>query len=302
MNDYKTCSKGKILLYGGSCYSGCLFSMDVINLGQTQKIKKLSELELRALWATYLEDKEANKALRDTLIIQYISLVKYVVGRIRVNLPSSIATDDLAGYGVEGLIDAINKYRLDKGAKFETYALTRIRGAIIDRVRSQDWVPRAVKQRLKEVQKATQELSAKLDRTPTTEEIAAHLEITTDKVREIVADAHKTSLMSLQEKKDLSNSDSTELIDTIQDKNATTPLDQLEEKDSKKELERALSRLPERERVILALYYHENMTMKEIGESIEVSESRVCQIHAQAIMKLRNLLTHNTPALNRSII
>lgn len=276
--------------------------MDVINLGQAQKVKKLSELELRALWAKYLEDKETNKALRDTLIIQYISLVKYVVGRIRVNLPSSIATDDLAGYGVEGLIDAINKYRLDKGAKFETYALTRIRGAIIDRVRSQDWVPRAVKQRLKEVQKATQELAAKLDRTPSAEEIAAHLEITPDKVREIVADAHKTSVLSLQEKKDLSNSDSTELIDTIQDKNATTPLDQLEQKDSKKELERALSRLPERERVILALYYHENMTMKEIGESIEVSESRVCQIHAQAIMKLRNLLTHNTPALNRSII
>jgi len=276
--------------------------MDVINLGQTQKIKKLSELELRALWAEYLEDKEANKALRDTLIIQYISLVKYVVGRIRVNLPSSIATDDLAGYGVEGLIDAINKYRLDKGAKFETYALTRIRGAIIDRVRSQDWVPRAVKQKLKEVQKATQELSAKLGRAPVTEEIAAYLEISSDKVREIVADAHKTSVMSLQEKKDLSNSDSTELIDTIQDKNASTPLDQLEQKDSKKELERALSRLPERERVILALYYHENMTMKEIGESIDVSESRVCQIHAQAIMKLRNLLTHNTPALNRSII
>ncbi len=288
--------------YKEGVISGCLFSMDVINLGQNQKIKKLSELELRELWAKYLEDKEANKALRDTLIIQYISLVKYVVGRIRVNLPSSIATDDLAGYGVEGLIDAINKYRLDKGAKFETYALTRIRGAIIDKVRSQDWVPRTVKQKLKEIQKATQELSDQLGRMPSTEELATHLETTPDKIQEIVADGHKVSVLSLQEKKDLSNSDSAELIDTIQDKNATTPLEQLEQKDSKKELERALARLPERERVILALYYHENMTMKEIGESIDVSESRVCQIHAQAIMKLRNLLTHNTPALNRSII
>jgi len=276
--------------------------MDVINLGQNQKIKKLSELELRELWAKYLEDKEVNKALRDTLIIQYISLVKYVVGRIRVNLPSSIATDDLAGYGVEGLIDAINKYRLDKGAKFETYALTRIRGTIIDRVRSQDWVPRAVKQKLKEVQKATQELSDKLGRMPSAEELAVYLETTPEKIQEIIADGHKTSVLSLQEKKDLSNSESTELIDTIRDKNASTPLEELEQKDSKKELERALARLPERERVILALYYHENMTMKEIGESIDVSESRVCQIHAQAIMKLRNLLTHNSPALNRSII
>lgn len=276
--------------------------MDVINLGQNQKIKKLSEEELKEIWVRYLEDKEANKALRDTLIIQYISLVKYVVGRIRVNLPSSICTDDLAGYGVEGLIDAINKYRLDKGAKFETYALTRIRGAIIDRVRSQDWVPRVVKQRLKMVQKATQELSDKFGRTPTAEELAEVLETTPDKIQEIVADAHKISVLSLYEKKDLSNSDSTELIDTIRDSSAVTPLEKLEEKDSKKELERALARLPERERVILALYYHENMTMKEIGESIEVSESRVCQLHAQAIMKLRNLLTHNTPALNRSII
>jgi len=276
--------------------------MDMINLGQNQRIKKLSELELRELWVEYLEDKEAKKALRDTLIIQYMPLVKYVVGRVRVNLPSSIATEDLAGYGIEGLIDAINKYRLDKGAKFETYALTRIRGAIIDKIRSQDWVPRAVKQKLKEVQQATQELSDKLGRKPSVEELAVHLETTPEKVQEIVADAHKVSVLSLQEKKDLSNSESIELIDTIQDKKASTPLEQLEEKDNKKELERALARLPERERTVLALYYHENMTMKEIGETIDVSESRVCQIHAQAIMKLRNLLTHNIPVLNRSII
>lgn len=276
--------------------------MDVINLGQNQKVRKLSEEELREIWIKYLEDKEKNKALRDTLIIQYLTLVKYVVGRIRVNLPSSIATDDLAGYGVEGLIDAINKYRLDKGAKFETYALTRIRGAIIDKVRNMDWVPRAVKQKLKTVQKATQELSDKFGRMPTTEELAVHLETTPDKIEEVIADGHKVSVLSLHEKKDLSNSDSTELIDTIKDDKASTPLEKLEEKDSKKDLEKALSRLPERERVILALYYHENMTMKEIGEAINVSESRVCQLHSQAIMKLRNLLTHNIPALNRSII
>lgn len=276
--------------------------MDVINLGQNQRVQKLSEEELRGIWAKYLEDKEKNKALRDTLIIQYLPLVKYAVGRIRVNLPATIATDDLAGFGVEGLIDAINKYRLDKGAKFETYALTRIRGAIIDKVRSMDWVPRAVKQKLKIVQNATQELSDKLGRMPSTEELAAHLETTPDKIEEVISDGHKVSVLSLHEKKDLSNSDSTELIDTIKDDKTATPLEKLEEKDTKKDLERALSRLPERERIILALYYHENMTMKEIGEAIDVSESRVCQLHSQAIMKLRNLLTHNIPALNRSII
>lgn len=276
--------------------------MNSINLGHTEKIKKLSEDELKEIWVKYLEDKEKNKGLRDTLILQYIGLVKYVVGRVRVNLPSSIATDDLAGYGVEGLIDAINKFKLDKGAKFETYALTRIRGMIIDKVRSQDWVPRTVKQNMKKIQQAKQVLSDKLGRAPSVEEMAEFLETTPDKIRNIVADAHKTSVLSLYEKKDLSNTDSGELIDTIQDKKADTPLEQLEQKDSKKELERALSRLPERERVILALYYHENMTLKEIGETIDVSESRVCQLHAQAIMKLRNLLTTDKPTLNRSII
>lgn len=276
--------------------------MDVINLGQNQKIKKLSEEELKDVWANYLEDKELNKGLRDTLIIQYLPLVKYVVGRVRVNLPSSIATDDLAGYGVEGLIDAINKFRLDKGAKFETYALLRIRGAIIDKIRAQDWIPRVVKQKMKMVQNATQILSEKLNRKPTAEELAEYLDTSPDKIRDIIADGHKTSVLSLYDKKDISNSDSTELIDTIKDEKTATPLEKMEEKDSQKQLERALSRLPERERVILALYYHENMTMKEIGESINISESRVCQLHSQAIMKLRNLLTHNMPVLNKSII
>ena len=276
--------------------------MDVINLGQNQKIKKLSEEELKDVWANYLEDKELNKGLRDTLIIQYLPLVKYVVGRVRVNLPSSIATDYLAGYGVEGLIDAINKFRLDKGAKFETYALLRIRGAIIDKIRAQDWIPRVVKQKMKMVQNATQILSEKLNRKPTAEELAEYLDTSPDKIRDIIADGHKTSVLSLYDKKDISNSDSTELIDTIKDEKTATPLEKMEEKDSQKQLERALSRLPERERVILALYYHENMTMKEIGESINISESRVCQLHSQAIMKLRNLLTHNMPVLNKSII
>lgn len=276
--------------------------MDVINLGQNQRIKKLSEEELKEVWVTYLNDKELNKNLRDTLIIQYLPLVKYVVGRVRVNLPSSIATDDLAGYGVEGLIDAINKFRLDKGAKFETYALLRIRGAIIDKIRAQDWIPRVVKQKMKMVQNATQILSEKLNRKPTAEELAEYLDTTTDKIRDIIADGHKTAVLSLYDKKDLSNSESTELIDTIKDEKTATPLEKMEEKDSQKQLERALARLPERERVILALYYHENMTMKEIGESINVSESRVCQLHSQAIMKLRNLLTHNMPVLNKSIV
>lgn len=276
--------------------------MDVINLGQNQKIKKLSEEELKEVWVTYLSDKELHKNLRDTLIIQYLPLVKYVVGRVRVNLPSSIATDDLAGYGIEGLIDAINKFRLDKGAKFETYALLRIRGAIIDKIRAQDWIPRVVKQKMKMVQNATQILSEKLNRKPTAEELAQYLETTPEKIRDIIADGHKTAVLSLYDKKDLSNSESTELIDTIKDEKTSTPLEKMEEKDSQKQLERALSRLPERERVILALYYHENMTMKEIGESINVSESRVCQLHSQAIMKLRNLLTHNMPVLNKSIV
>lgn len=263
------------------------------------KIKRLSDSELEALWSNYLEDK-LNKKYRDGLIVQYIYLTKYVVGRIKLNLPPSFSIEDISSYGVEGLINAIERFSPDKGARFETYALTRIRGTIIDKIRSQDWLPRSARKKIKDVKVAAENLKQKLGRSATSKEIGEVLGIDKEKVDAILAE--DTTVTSLYDKKGTSE-ESIEIIDTIEDTKAQTPLEQLEEKDAKKELEKALRRLPERERMIMVLYYNQNMTLKEIGETIEISESRVCQLHAQAIMKLKNILSSNRgQRLQKSIV
>ena len=270
------------------------------NLEHTKNQRKLSENEIQDLWKEFLIDK-TNKKNREALIMQYLPLVKYIVGRMRVNLPSTILTEDIAGYGVEGLISAIDRYSNDKNTKFETYAITRIRGTIIDKIRSQDWIPRGIRKRFKDIQQTSQLLQEKLGRQPSNQEIADQMELPLEKVEEAIAEMSKNSLMSLYDKKG-SSEDGVEIIDTIKDDRKAEPLEKLEEQDVKKELQQALLRLPEREKVILTLYYHNNMTLKEIGEAIDVSESRVCQLHAQAIVKLKNLLNSNSQRLKRSII
>lgn len=252
-------------------------------------IKRISDEELEALWKKFFEDR-SNKKVRDTLIVQYIYLTRYVVGRVKVSLPPTFSVEDISSYGVEGLIDAINKYTPDKGARFETYALMRIRGNIIDKIRSQDFLPRSARKKIKDVKQAQEQLRQKFGRPATSVEVGAFLGIEPQRVDQILSE--DTSIGSIYDKRGTSD-DSVEIIDTIQDEQRLTPAEVMEEKDVKSELENALKRLPERERMIMVLYYHENMTLKEIGETIEVSESRVCQLHAQAIMKLKNILSEN---------
>ena len=264
-----------------------------------KKINRLSDEELNTLWEKYLEDK-SNKAVRDKLIVQYIYLARYVVGRIKVNLPPTFSFEDIVSFGIEGLIDAIEKYHPSKGAKFESYALMRIRGAIIDKIRSSDWLPRTLRRKIKEVKIATERLKQQIGRAPTTREIADVMGMSEEKVVEIMSG--DVSVNSIYDKKGVGE-DSVEIIDTIEDENSSRPEDEIERVDAKKELEQALKKLPERERTLLVFYYHENMTLKEIGEAINVSESRVCQLHAQAIMKLRNILSSNrSERLNKAII
>ncbi len=252
-----------------------------------RKVVRVTDEELAELWRLYLADKN-NKAARDKLIVQYIYLTRYVIGRIKVNLPPSFSYEDIASYGVEGLIDAVEKYSPDRGAKFETYALMRIRGAIIDKIRANDWLPRTIRKKIKEVKETIAILKVELKRNPTNGEVADRMGLEKEKVDEILAS--DTGIDSLYDKKNLGD-ESVEIIDTIEDYKSERPEDAAEKKDAKHELERALKRLPERERMLLVFYYHENMTLKEIGEAINVSESRVCQLHAQAIMKLRNILS-----------
>ena len=270
-----------------------------LDFSSYNKIKRASNEELAALWTRYFTDHN-NKSLRDELILQYIYLTRYVVGRVKVALPPTFSYEDISSYGVEGLIDAVEKYTPKMGARFETYALVRIRGNIIDKVRSQDFLPRSVRRKIKDVKEAQDELKKQFGRAATNTEVANFLGIEKEKVEQLLAD--DTTITSIYDKKGASDGD-IEIIDTIEDAHTLAPHEQLEEKDVKKELEDALKRLPERERTIMVLYYHENMTLKEIGDAINVSESRVSQLHAQAIMKLKNLLSENrSERLKKSII
>lgn len=261
-------------------------------------IKRLSEEELTALWEKYLADKN-DKTSRDALIIQYIYLIRYVVGRVGVTLPATISIEDIAGYGVEGLINAIERYSPQKNTRFETYALIRIRGAILDKIRSQDFLPRSIRQKIKVLKEAQEALKQELGRMPTTTEIANRVDMEPEKVNQLLSE--DVTITSLYEKKGNAE-DSVEIIDTIQDTHKLNPQENAEENNVKQELERALMRLPERERIIMVLYYQENMTLKEIGETISMSESRVCQLHAQAIMKLKNILSENRSSRLRKAI
>ncbi len=262
-------------------------------------IERLSDEKLNELWNVYLKDK-TKKNLRDILIVQYIYLTRYVVGRIKMNLPPNFAIEDIASYGVEGLIDAVEKYSPDKGARFETYAIMRIRGNIIDKIRAEDWIPRQMRRKMKEVNKTVELLRQKYGRMPTIDELANELNMDRDKIEAILSE--NQTVGSIYDKKGTSE-ESLSVIDTIEDSKYIDPLKNLEDKDTKKDLQMALRRLPERERLIMVLYYHENLTLKEIGETLELSESRVCQLHSQAIMKLRNILTSSkSNRLKKSII
>lgn len=269
------------------------------NFSSYNNIKRLSDEEIEKVWHDYLADK-SNKQLRDILIVQYIYLTRYVVGRVKVALPPTFTFEDISSYGVEGLIDAVEKYSPRTGARFETYALVRIRGNIIDKIRSQDFLPRTVRQKIRSVKEAQEKLKKEFGRAATNREVADLLGMDTEKVDQILAD--DTTVTSIYDKKG-SGDDSLEIIDTIKDSSHKTPHEEYEEKSVKNQLEASLKRLPERERMVMVLYYHENMTFKEIGETVGISESRVCQIHAQAIMKLKNLLSENrSERLKKSII
>ena len=189
-------------------------------------IKRLAEDELETLWHEYFKDK-TNKTVRDTLIVQYIYLIRYVVGRVKVTLPATISIEDIAGYGVEGLINAIERYSPQKNTRFETYALIRIRGAILDRIRAQDFLPRSVRKKIKDIKAAQEYLKQELGRMPTTSEVANYLQMDPDKVSQIMSE--DMTITSIYEKRG-STDDSIEIIDTIEDTGKLTPQEHAEEK------------------------------------------------------------------------
>jgi len=243
------------------------------------------DTEVSRIWDAYKQSHAS--VARDRLIVHYSPLVKYVAGRVASGLPQSIDQGDLVSYGIFGLIDAIDKFDTSRGIKFETYAITRIKGAIIDELRSIDWIPRSVRAKARRVEKAYASLEHRLLRTPTDVEVAAELGISKDELQQIFTQISFVGLVALDEVLGGSDGQAQTLGDTLPDK-GESPVSAFEGEEMKQILAAAINRLGDREKTVLTLYYYEGLTLAEIGKVLGVTESRVCQIHTKAVLQLRS--------------
>jgi RNA polymerase sigma factor for flagellar operon FliA len=242
--------------------------------------------DTQSLWLEYRRTRE--KAIRDRLILTYAPLVKFVAGRLGSGLPTHVDENDLVSYGLLGLIGAIERYDPERDVKFETYAMARIKGSIIDELRAMDWVPRSVRSRARDIERAMSQLEAQLHRAPTDEELAAKLGMSEDELAESLNEISRTSIAALDEMWTVSSSgDQISLIDTIEDTSGPEPQAALAQTELKEALAEAIARLPEREKLVVTLYYYEELTLREIGEVLGVTESRVSQLHTKAILRLK---------------
>jgi RNA polymerase sigma factor for flagellar operon FliA len=248
----------------------------------------ITERDASALWAEYGAGRSLD--VREQLILHYAPLVKYVAGRVAVGMPAHVEHADLVSYGIFGLMDAIEKFDPDRGYKFETYAVARIRGAIIDELRSVDWVPRSVRARARKVETAMQVLETQLKRTPSDEELADELGWTLPELQDTLTRMSMTSIAALDEVLDVGEGDRITLVDTLQDLTVSLPEESLDDEEMKRLLRETLTRLSEREQTVLGLYYFEGMTLAQVGDVLGVTESRICQIHTKAVLSLRTKL------------
>lgn len=242
------------------------------------------------LWAQYKSTRDQH--LRDQLLLHYSPLVKYVAGRVAVGLPQNVEHADLVSYGIFGLIDAVEKFDPERGYKFETYAIARIKGAILDELRSIDWVPRSVRAKARALEKAYAKLEGQLHRTPTDEEVAAELGLTDEQFQSLLSQLSFVGLVALDELLSVSGErgESMTLGDTIPD-SGEGPVGAYEVEEMRQLLAESINRMPEREKIVLTLYYYEGLTLAEIGQVLGVTESRVCQIHTKAVLQLRSKIT-----------
>jgi RNA polymerase sigma factor FliA len=250
----------------------------------------VKEVELRDLWRRYKDD--GDRGARERLVVAYSPLVKFVAGRLGAGLPSHVEDADLISYGLMGLIGSIERFEPERGIKFETFAMTRIRGAIIDELRSLDWVPRSVRSRAREIEAAQAKLEHELQRAPTEAELATKVGLTEEELQTSLLEIANSSVYALDELWTISDSsgDSVSLLDTISDPRAEDPQESLASSEIKDRLTESIASLPEREQLVVALYYYENLTLREIGEVLGVTESRVSQLHTKAVMRLKSSL------------
>jgi RNA polymerase sigma factor for flagellar operon FliA len=257
---------------------------------ETKVETNVKAIELQDLWRRY--KNSGDERARERLVVAYAPLVKYVAGRMSSGLPAHVDEADLISYGLGGLISAIERFDMSREIKFETYAITRIRGAIIDELRNLDWVPRSVRARAREFERVNMKLEARLQRAPTDEEMAAELSISVDEFQDALLQISNSTIVALDELWTVSDSsgDQVSLLDTLADEGAPDPQAVVEGTLLRDRVADAIAALPEREKLVIALYYYENLTLREIGEVLGVTESRVSQLHTKAVLRLRSKL------------
>lgn len=225
---------------------------------------------------------------KNLIIAEYAPLIKFIAQKISMRLPANIELDDLISSGVIGLMDAIDKYDQTRDNKFKTYAEFRIRGAILDELRAQDWVPRSIRDKAKALDRAATQLEADLGRIPEDQEVADYMEITIEEYHALVNQAKPVSVLSIDEQASYSAVDKKSLLSVVDTyKGGQNPFSQVSSKKTKKAIAKCIESLPERQRLVLSLYYYEDLNLKEIGKVLRVTESRVSQLHAQAVTKLK---------------
>ncbi len=266
-------------------------SDELVDTVSAQDAVAANEAALRALWENF--KSTADQGTRERLILHYSPLVKYVAGRVGVGLPPNIEQADLVSYGIFGLIDAIEKFDINRAIKFETYAISRIRGAIIDELRAIDWIPRSVRYKAREVERAYAALEGELHRSPTEPEVAERLGMTLEELHAVFSQVSYVNVVALDELLTVGGEkgDKLSLVDTLEDTKAEDPVAAFESEETKFMLSRAINQLPEREKIVVTLYYYEGLTLAEIGRVLGVTESRICQMHTKAVLQLRGKLS-----------
>lgn len=249
-------------------------------------MKQESRADVQALWQRYKDT--ADQDAREELILNYSPLVKYVAGRVSANLPQNVDGGDIISYGLFGLIDAIEKFDPERGFKFETYAIARIKGAILDELRSLDWVPRSVRSKARKIEQAYIDLENRLRRPPSDAELAEELGMTSEELADVFSKLSYATVVSFEDLWSSADADErSSVLTTLPDENAVDPVAVFEDEEMKDILAGAIERLPERERTVITLYYYEGLTLKEIGEILGVTESRVSQLHTKSVLRLR---------------
>lgn len=254
-----------------------------------KKIQEFDQCNEDDLWSKFV--KNADAEMREYFVIKYSPLVKYVAGKVAMGMPQSIEFEDLVSYGTFGLLDAINKYDPERGIKFKTYAMTRIRGSIFDELRSIDWIPRSIRQKAKQIETVITELESKLGRTVEDEEISKELGISMVEFHSILSKVSGTSMLSLNDIWYLGDeNDELSILETLEAPDNMNPDVLVEKEEIKEYIIDAIKKLPDKEKKVIVLYYYEDLTLKEIGQVLEVTESRISQLHTKAIMRLRGRL------------